>query len=340
MNWRIPEQDGTGPPADARLARLLGAARAIVWEYHIRSGQVTHQALFERFESSILPSPLALADAMQLVHRGDRRRVQARLRRCIRLREPYVQQFRIVLGTGRLPSHVEDHGVVVCDERGRALRVEGVMLDVTAHRAMLEALTAANQRKDRFLALLAHEMRSPLGTIANALQGLRHDEREAARAEAYIDMIRRQTDHIGRLVEDLLDVGRIVSDRLAIKRERLDLKDVLVRALEMNDEGLKTSGHTLDIVLSDGSLELDGDLVRLTQLFSNLIGNAVKYTRPGGRISIEAERSEGGILVRVRDSGLGIAAEHLPHVFEPFQVRKGSCEIVTVQLVRVHREVP
>lgn len=341
MNGRMQEQNGAGASADKRLTRLLGAARAIVWEYDIGSGKITHQTPFETFGTSSIHSPLALADALQLVHRDDRRRVLARLRRCIRLREPYVQQFRITLGAARLPSHVEDHGAVICDERGQALRVEGVMIDITAHRQTLTALTTADRRKDKFLAVLAHEMRSPLGAIATALHGLKHRGREAALVgkaalhektapdEAYVDMIRRQADHIARLVEDLLDVGRIVSDRIEIKRVRLDLKDVIVRALEMNDEVLRTSGHLLDVALGDQSLDVDGDLVRLTQLFSNLIGNAVKYTGPGGRIGITADRCQSWIIVRVRDSGLGIAAEHLPYVFEPFY---------QVEVSRVHAQ--
>jgi PAS domain S-box-containing protein len=191
-----------------------------------------------------------------------------------------------------------------------------------ALRSSEEALRNADRRKDEFLAVLAHELRNPLAPITSAAQILKLDdvpERERRWAQGVIE---RQVDVMARLVEDLLDVSRIARGRLELRRERVNLAEVLDAALETSRPLIDAGGHAVTVDLPPDPIPLHADPVRLAQLFGNLLNNAAKFTERGGRITVTARREGPQVIVSVKDSGIGIQAEVLPRIFEIFsQVR-------------------
>ncbi|HSJ97705.1 MAG TPA: hybrid sensor histidine kinase/response regulator, partial [Myxococcota bacterium] len=188
--------------------------------------------------------------------------------------------------------------------------------------AALEALREADRRKDEFLAMLAHELRNPLAPIRNAVEILKSPDsalRERARA-----LIGRQVDHLARLVDDLLDVSRITRRRITLKRRLLDVREAVQQAVEACRGLAVQKGLHLDLVLPDTPLVVDGDPVRLEQMIGNLLGNAIKYTPAGGSLHVAARAEDNSAVIVVRDSGVGIAPDHLPHVFDLFAQATGT----------------
>jgi signal transduction histidine kinase len=195
-----------------------------------------------------------------------------------------------------------------------------------AHRAavaventqLYQALRETDRRKDEFLATLAHELRNPLAPIRNALQILKMPRVDAGTAERSREMMERQVHHLVRLVDDLLDVSRVMRGKIELRRERVELATVVARAVETVQPLVDAQGHELAVSLPTESLPIDADPVRLAQVVGNLLTNAAKYTEPHGRIWLTAERENGTAVLRVRDTGIGIAPPMLPRVFELF----------------------
>lgn len=173
----------------------------------------------------------------------------------------------------------------------------------------------ANRAKDEFMAMLGHELRNPLAPIRTALELMRL--RGTAGLERERAVIERQTDHLAGLVEDLLDVSRITRGTLQLRRERLRLSRIIARAAETAAPLFEQHRHQLTTDIADHII-IDGDAGRMTQVFSNLLTNAAKYTDPGGRVSVSATLADGDVIVAVKDSGRGMSAEMLPRVFDLF----------------------
>ncbi len=179
-------------------------------------------------------------------------------------------------------------------------------------------LRDADRRKDEFLATLAHELRNPLAPIRNGLQVLRLSGPENGMVAEARSMMERQLSQMVRLVDDLLDVSRISRNKLDLKRQRVAVADVVHSAVETSRPLIEQARHTLAVTLPPDPVELDADFVRLAQVFSNLLNNSAKYTEPGGHIWLTAEIAGREVVVRVRDTGLGIPADALPRIFEMF----------------------
>jgi signal transduction histidine kinase/CheY-like chemotaxis protein len=212
-------------------------------------------------------------------------------------------------------------------ESGRTYTGADLALAVDlAHRAavaventqLYQALRDADRRKDEFLATLAHELRNPLAPIRNALQILKMPRVDAATVGRSREMMERQLEQLVRLVDDLLDVSRVMRGKIELRRERVELASVVARAVETVQPLVDAQGHELSVRMASESLPLDGDPVRLAQVVGNLLTNAAKYTEPGGHIWLTAERDEDVAVLRVRDDGIGIAPAMLPRIFELF----------------------
>jgi signal transduction histidine kinase len=193
-----------------------------------------------------------------------------------------------------------------------------VELERERSRRAEDALREAGRHKDEFIAILAHELRTPLAPISNALEILRRADGDARRRAAARDMMERHTRQIGRLVEDLLDMNRIARGTLSLRTARVELHAVLERALEMSQPALAAGRHQVVMSLPPQPMFVEADAARLAQVFCNLLNNAAKYTSPGGRIEIGAEQQAGSAVVRVRDNGSGIPKEMLSRIFEMF----------------------
>ena len=185
-------------------------------------------------------------------------------------------------------------------------------------RAQLQSLEEADRRKDEFLATLAHELRNPLAPIRNSVELLRLVGDGLPKARKLADMMGRQVSHMVRLVDDLLEISRITRGAIELRRSRVQLSAVIAAAIETSRPVIDAAGHQFEVTLAHEPIWLDADPTRLAQVFSNLLNNAAKYTDHGGRIWLDAERSGQEVLVRVRDSGIGIAGSLLPRVFDMF----------------------
>jgi CheY-like chemotaxis protein len=179
-------------------------------------------------------------------------------------------------------------------------------------------LAEADRRKDEFLAMLAHELRNPLAPIRNAvgvMKMVRPGDPAAAQAR---DMIERQVAHMARLVDDLLDVSRITRGKILLRKERADLAALVRAAAEDHRTLLETTGLTLIVEVPDRPLWVDGDRTRLSQVVGNLLHNANKFTDSGGTVVIRLDAEPDAAVLRVRDTGIGLEAEMLGRLFEPF----------------------
>jgi PAS domain S-box-containing protein len=176
----------------------------------------------------------------------------------------------------------------------------------------------ADRRKDEFLAMLAHELRNPLAPVRNALHLLTLECRSETVERDARAMIERQVRHLARLVDDLLDVSRISRGKVQVRPERLDLVRHIRGGVEDRRGHLVEGGLTLDLDLPDGPLWVDADPTRLAQILDNLLGNAAKFTDPGGRVTVRVWREDGRAVVRVEDDGVGVAPEMLPKVWDTF----------------------
>jgi PAS domain S-box-containing protein len=183
---------------------------------------------------------------------------------------------------------------------------------------LYQELRDSDRRKDEFLATLAHELRNPLAPIRNALQILKMPRVDPETIERSREMMERQVHHLVRLVDDLLDVSRVMRGKIELRKERVEVASVFARAVETVQPLVDSRGHQLSVQLPTDSLIIDVDPVRLGQVVGNLLTNAAKYMEPNGHIWLTAEQVDGVAVLRVRDNGIGIAKEMLPRIFELF----------------------
>jgi signal transduction histidine kinase/ActR/RegA family two-component response regulator len=210
------------------------------------------------------------------------------------------------------------------DEIGVLVDAFNAMLDEVERRA--EALRVADQRKDEFLATLAHELRNPLAPMSNAVAILRAAPQGAQTARAATEMMDRQLRQMVRLVDDLLDVSRITTGKLVLHSQHTDLRDAIRAAAETARPTIEARTHTLVVQMPDTPIFVHGDPVRLAQVFGNLLNNAAKYTDPGGRVVLAARRTGHTVEISVRDTGIGIPAHVLPSIFDMFAQGDTSLE--------------
>jgi PAS domain S-box-containing protein len=228
-----------------------------------------------------------------------------------------------------------DDGVVVqtlCsarplfDPEGRPRGAVASILDITGMKEAERALREAARRKDEFLATLAHELRNPLAPIRSSLELAKQSEDDPRVMRLARDTIERQVDHLVRLVDDLLDVSRITRDRLDLRKTDTELASIIQQAVETCRPLAAAEAQTIRVTLPPGSLPVHADPVRLTQVFSNLLNNACKYTPAGGTIALSVIREGTSAIVTVEDDGIGIPPESLGSVFDMFSQVDGAVE--------------
>src|ERR1700722_11254991 len=204
------------------------------------------------------------------------------------------------------------------DESGQLRGYAKVMRDITDRKRAEVELAEASQRKDEFLAMLAHELRNPLAPILNAIHLLRQEKAVSPGQEEAANMIDRQARHLTRLVEDLLDVSRITKGKIHLRKQRVELSPLVHQAVETVRPLLDSRKHELTVSLPPEAVWLEADPARLEQVLGNLLNNAAKYTEPCGHIWLTAEREGSEVFLRVKDTGIGILPEMLPRIFDLF----------------------
>jgi signal transduction histidine kinase/ActR/RegA family two-component response regulator len=205
----------------------------------------------------------------------------------------------------------------ILDRDGRIVGAVMAWRDITERKRAEEALLEANRRKDEFLALLAHELRNPLAPLVNAAEILRRGPAEAVGDEA-LAVVERQVWHMVRLIDDLLDVSRITRGKIRLQKARVDLALIVEASVAASQPLIEARRHRFAAVCPEAEIFLDADATRLTQVISNLLNNAAKYTPAGGEVDLVAERQGEEAVIRVRDSGVGIPEESLPRLFQMF----------------------
>jgi PAS domain S-box-containing protein len=252
----------------------------------------------------------------RVLHPEDAERTFALWQECVRSGEHWDMEHRFRGVDGKWHP-VLARGVRVRNERGETTAWAGINLDISRLKHVEDELREVDRRKDEFLATLAHELRNPLAPIRNSLHVLRlaDNDRETMRVHEMID---RQVNHLIRLVEDLLEVARITSGKIELRRERIDLADVVRAAVETSRPAIERARHRLEVSLPDEPLVLEADSVRLAQVLANLLNNAAKYTEESGAIWLAARRQGRWATLSVRDTGVGIPPAMLPRVFDLF----------------------
>jgi PAS domain S-box-containing protein len=228
----------------------------------------------------------------------------------------YDIEYRLVLGGS--VRWVRERGELDFENDGKLLRSFGTTQDITERKRTEAILREHDRRKNEFLAMLAHELRNPLAPIRNAIEILRRNELPDRASQDARDIIERQLNHLVRLVDDLLDIGRITSGRLRLHKDTILLSEVIEQAVEVSMPQIEHAKHNLTVSLPSQPILLDADPIRLGQVFLELLDNACKYTETPGSIEIGARRDGDEVLVHVRDTGPGIPSEVLPSLFEIF----------------------
>jgi PAS domain S-box-containing protein len=216
---------------------------------------------------------------------------------------------------------------------GRPVAFATVSQDVTERkrlednlRRVAEELSGADRRKNEFLAMLAHELRNPLAPISNAVRALTRGRRDESAVDSASEMLERQVGQIIRLVDDLLDVSRISRGKIALRTERVELAPIIEQAVEATRALYRSMNQELTVALPSEPVYLSADPTRLAQVVGNLLNNACKFTDVGGCISLTVAREGAQVAIRVKDNGVGIAAEHLVGIFEMFTQIESSVE--------------
>ncbi len=308
------ELDRLRRAGEQQLRLFLSNARMFTWDVDLRTGRLT---LSENAVDVFGASPADLDAGYAFVHPDDLPSLRRSLDEAAARAGGFTQELRIVRPDNGETRWIDVRAMAVCDEAGAALALSGIAFDMTERKRMEEALRESDRRKDEFLAMLAHELRNPLAPIRNSAELMLRTTPTAAPARRSVEIIDRQVRQLARMVDDLLDISRITHGRIELEREPLELSGVIAAAVEAVGPAVQERGHWLRVVCGP-PLTVQGDAARLQQCIVNLLSNAAKYTDPGGDILLQLEREGEEAVIRVRDSGVGIAPEMLPVIFDLF----------------------
>jgi signal transduction histidine kinase/ActR/RegA family two-component response regulator len=254
------------------------------------------------------------------VHPEDLPHTEESWRHALATGQPYEAEYRLRRSDGVYRWHLA-RAVAYRDGSGAIRSWYGSLLDVDDRRRAEEALRDSDRRKDEFLTVLSHELRNPLAPIRHALEVQARAGDDIAAWSEMRDTMERQVTHLVRLVDDLLDVSRLTTGRITLRRHAIDVRDVVADSLASCSNLLDAKRHRVTRRLPPRPLVVDGDQTRLVQVLTNILNNAAKFTPDGGEIGIVADESDGMVEIRVRDTGIGIPEHLLTRIFELFPER-------------------
>jgi PAS domain S-box-containing protein len=264
------------------------------------------------YSSEELPSHVSTWE--KLIHPDDKAAVKEALHKALDAKSFfYESEHRLKAKDGSWIWILDRGRVIERDENGKALRVTGVHSNITQQLEVRNLLREEDRRKDEFLATLAHELRNTLAPLRTGLSIIKREPSSEMAAKTR-EMMERQLAHMVRLIDDLLDVSRISTGRLTLKKESLTVKTIVELAVEASKPSIDAGQHHLSISLKNGDARVFGDLTRLSQVVSNILMNAAKYSPDGGMIELSAEVVEQTVRISIKDSGLGIPHNMLMHV--------------------------
>jgi PAS domain S-box-containing protein len=267
----------------------------------------------------------ALGNAwMEALHPDDQQPTTDRWNASLASGEPFECEYRLRAADGHFEWFLV-RSVPLRDSQDRIVKWFGTCTGIQKIKQLEAALRDADRTKDEYLGMLGHELRNPLTVISNAIQVLARENVPEPQAKL-CSMIRRQSQNLTRMVEDLLDVSRITHGRITLAKENIDLRVIFDRAVDGTRSLMQSQSQDLSISLGSEPLRLNADPTRLEQVLVNLLSNAAKYTERGGCIRLSADREDGEIVIRVEDDGIGISPQMLPRVFDLFVQGDTACD--------------
>jgi PAS domain S-box-containing protein len=313
--------------SEEQLRLALEAGQLGAWDWDIPGGQVTWSTMLEKIHGLGAGTFPGTFEAYQRdIHPEDRGHVLGTISRAVEGRTNYHIVYRIVRPDGET-RWLEAHGRMLCDPSGAPHRLVGVCVDITERRRSEEqlrelvlALRDADQRKDQFLAMLAHELRNPLTPMLNATYMLQVGGEKPDVATRAKDMIKRQVGQMARLLDDLLDVSRITRGKVDLCRESVDIAAVTREVVGDHQESFRLAGLTVAVAAPAEPLWVSADRARLAQVIGNLLSNALKFSERDQSVHVRVERdgASAHAHLTVRDEGAGIEPALLGSIFEPF----------------------
>jgi PAS domain S-box-containing protein len=307
-----------------RLSLALLATDLGDWSWDARSGLISLSDQAAQLFGLPLGALLTHEQRLAVLHPEDRAPVRAAFQAAVEAGTRYVAEYRVARADGS-EGWVSAHGTPQFGPDGQVASMFGVVQDVTQRKRMeselrerAAQLAEADRRKDEFLATLAHELRNPLAPLLTSLElmrraGSNEDVKEKARS-----VMTRQVGQMVRLIDELIDIARITSGKIELRKERLELRTVIESALEIARPLVDQWRHELSVELPQQPVFLDVDRTRAAQVLSNVLNNAAKYTRPQGRIGLRATVQGDSVVLEVRDNGVGIAPDMLARIFDMF----------------------
>jgi PAS domain S-box-containing protein len=325
--------------SEAFLDIALEAGRMGIFEFNVRSGKVTWSPHLERIHG-LKPGTFGgtFEDFKRDVHPGDLDRVLNQVQQTIQeKRTDYGVEYRIIKPSGET-AWVEGRGRVFYSANGEAERFVGLCIDVTARKRAEEERTlllareqqarreaeAANRAKDEFLATVSHELRTPLNAIYGWARLLQMGDLDRETVASAYETIGRNAKAQAQLIDDLLDVSRIIAGKLRLDVRSIELRPVIEAAIETVQPAADAKGITLQSIFDERIGPISGDPDRLQQVVWNLLSNAIKFTPTGGRVEIGVDQIDSAVQIHVRDTGIGIPPEFLPYVFDRFRQAEGA----------------
>lgn len=298
-----------------RLRLAIGSARLVAWDMDMASGVVTCSETardlwgIERANA---------AEFFARVHPEDREKVERAAAPASDADQQYSLEYRVIAPDGQV-RWLHSRGEFKFGPDGRPLRLSGMSMDVTPLKEAEERLREADKRKDDFLATLSHELRNPLAPLRTALHVLRSRSADPQVAASALEVMDRQLRHLVRLVDDLLDMSRISTGRIGLQRAPTPIDQIVASAVETSTPVIQAAGHRLTVETATPAPWVHADQTRIAQALANLLNNAAKYTPAGGTIMLSTGQTDGHVVIRCRDTGIGFDPAVLPHIFDPFR---------------------
>src|SRR5579862_6977949 len=299
-----------------RYRALVEASAQIVWSTDVAGAVVEDSPSWRAFTGQTFEQRMGFG-WLDALHPADRERIREQWLRGVVKAAPIEMEYRLRHISGDWRWMVA-RAVPVRNANGSVREWIGMNIDISGRKQAEEALKETDRRKDEFLAVLAHELRGPLAPLVNATEILKLAGDDPERKTFAVNIMERQLGQMNRLIDDLLDVNRISHGKLDLRRTPVDLADVLRPAVEALRASTTSDEPTLTVTLPTKPIYVDADPARLVQVFGNLLSNAVKYSEERASIALTATARGGEAIVSVRDAGIGIAKDVLPHVFEMF----------------------
>jgi two-component system CheB/CheR fusion protein len=319
---RLPQRQGIQFD-ERRCEALMRILTSIVWVTDEEGRFTTAQSLWSDYTGQSWTEQKDFG-WLNAVHPADRQNVCATMVEARKRKEVYFATGRLWHAGTQSYRHFEVRGAPILSHDGAIEEWVGTCKDVEDSRRAEEVLREADRRKDEFIAMLAHELRNPLAPIRNAAHVLKRRGNDDMQLSWARGIIERQVAQMAHLLEDLLDVSRISQNKIQLNRSRVTLDSILDTAIEGSRPQFEQYGHTFELNMLSAPIYVDADPARLTQVFSNLLNNAAKYTERGGKIGLTVRLDDGIAEVEVRDNGIGIAADILPRVFDLFCQSKSA----------------